>query len=279
MEPKILHNLLRCVQSNVERFSVNAALSAFVRDYRIGLQKGRSFYFTDADKAKIRCIIASEGVDPCTLSDAWNGLSRAEALRLGNNEKLTRMPVKQRRVAIKALRPVAPIYFGKKPVYLPAKCHLDLDRQEAGLFPDHDWIIVVENWECFNNIHIAADRLQFPGEKPVVVWRGDHSGTRADSMLTMIRSMSQPVAAFVDYDPAGMLIANSLPRLSAIVAPALDKLAVLLQDGLEDRYLEQAAVGQGKLDKTINPYVASVWKIIRQAGRAYPQEQFVRQSR
>ena len=275
MDAKLVQVLLRCVQTAQARFPLGAVLREFHHAYRIGLVDGRSIYFDESEKMRIRQILASEEIRPDTRPDAWQGLSRAEALTIGNNEKYTHEPVRRRRVAIKALRPEQPLVIRGRPLYLPAGCHVDADYLELDGLPAHDFIIVVENWECFGNIEVAAQRLRFPGTAPVVVWRGAKDGSRPDMMLEMLARSSQPVAAFVDFDPAGLVIALSLPRLSALVSPDLEELAILLKRGLADRYMAQIAGCQRTLNECTNPIVSRVWQVIRNSGRALPQEWFV----
>jgi|SRR5450759_807409 len=277
MEARLVMMLLRCVQSDSERFKVNASLDAFVREYgpRVGDRKGQSIYMTSAQKQVIRELLFSEGVSADTSPDAWDGLTRAEALSVGNNEKFTHEPVKRRRVAVKTLIPSRPLVLNGQSLLLPARCHVEVDYAELGDMAQHDWIVVVENWECFNDIHMAADSLAFPGQNPLIVWRGDKDSVRTDSMLAMLRNLKQPVAAFVDYDPSGMVIARSLPRLEVVVAPPHDALKKMMQRGLVERYMEQIAGCQAVLEKMDVACVAAVWDVIRLSGRALPQEIFL----
>lgn len=276
MEARTIKVLLRCVQSDEGRFRVNTSLHNFIDEYgpRVGSLKGSFVCLSPTQKQAIRAILVSEGVAPDTLPDAWSGVTRTEALALGNNEKFAQGPVRLRRVAIKSLRPSLPIVLNGQPAFLPVRTHVEADYAEIGGMTGHDWIIVVENWECFNDIHVAADRLSFPGQNPLVVWRGDKDTVRSDSMLVMIRNLHQPVAAFVDYDPSGMVIANALPRLEYIVAPPLDELARMMSDGLPNRYMVQIAGCQAVLEQCDKTCVADVWEVIRAAGRALPQEVF-----
>lgn len=277
MEARLVMMLLRYVQSDKDRFTVNASLDAFVREYgpRVGDRKGKSVYMTPAQKQVIRELLSSEGVSADTSPDAWDGLTRAEALSVGNNEKFAHEPVKRRRVAVKALLPSRPIVLNGQSLFLPARCHVEVDYAELGDMAQHDWIVVVENWECFNDIHLAADSLAFPGQNPLIVWRGDNDSVRADGMLAMLRNLKQPVAAFVDYDPSGMVIARSLPRLEMVVAPPHDALKKIMQRGLVERYMEQIAGCQAVLEKRDVACVAAVWDVIRLSGRALPQEIFL----
>lgn len=277
MDARLVKILLRCVQSDDERFTASITLKAFASEYgaRVGEHKGQSVYMTLTQKQAIRELLVSAGVNAGTPPDAWNGLTRAEALTIGNNEKFAQDPVRRRRVAVKALRPSWPLTLNGNSIFLPARCHIETDYAEIGATDQHDWIVVVENWECFNDIHLAADKLAFPGASPLVVWRGAKDGTRSDSMLAMVQAMSQPVAAFVDYDPAGIVIARSLPRLSHFVSPPIESLAEMMKNGLQDRYTAQIAYCQQSLTESDLGCMTEIWGVIRRAGKGLPQEWFV----
>lgn len=276
MDARTIQKLLRCVQMAGERVSMTATLKAFCDEHpTIGRQKGSSRYFGESDKDTLRQILISEGIDPSTSPDAWEGKTRSEALAFGNDEKLTSETVKRRRVAVKALTPSAPIDIGSGAIRLPARYHIEIDYETVSA-DAHDWIIVVENWECFNDIHLAADRLSFPGRSPLVVWRGDTSTTRADAMMEWLAGLNQPVAAFVHYDPSGLVIAASLPRLKGFVAPDLNELGRLLRkNGLHERFQAQLLSCQRALDLLSSPIIRPVWELIRREGRALPQEHFI----
>jgi hypothetical protein len=275
MDARTIRKLLQCAQTTEERVAMTQALEAFCTEHRtIGRRKGNWLYLTPSDKDTLRQILASEDINPATAPDAWEGRTRAEALALGNNEKLAHAPVKRRRVAIKPLISSASIDIGTGPLCLPPFCHLDVDYERISV-KVHDVIIVVENWECFDRIHLAAQYLAFPGTNPIVVWRGDASATRADAMLAWLSSLQQPVAAFVDYDPAGLVIAGALPRLTYLVTPELDKLERLLERGLPERFRSQLPTCQRILDETADPLITPVWRLIRSKGKALPQEHFV----
>lgn len=271
--------LLRCVQSSERKFRSSASLMAFCRQYEdIGSVDRDYVNLSDDDKVKIRAILASEGIDPATQPDAWKGISRSEALQLGGNEKLTNQPVMQRRVAVKSLGVGAPLWVGDTPLQLPRGCHLDADFLELDV-GRHDWIIVVENWETFERIELALPHLAFPGTSPVVVWRGAAGSIRADAMLAWINGLTHPVATFVDFDPYGLVIAATLPRLRQVIAPSVAVLKEMLKKGVRDRYLEQLATSKPFLDALDDDLIRPLWRVIENAGRALPQEIFTSSGR
>ena len=92
----------------------------------------------------------------------------------------------------------------------------------------------------------------------------------------LLKTLNRPVWAFVDYDPAGLVIALALPSLQGIIVPEVEVLAKLLdKHGLEDRYRMQLPAAAPSLDCTEHPAVAWLWPMLRQAGRALPQEIFI----
>lgn len=275
LDPRTIQVLLRVIQSPKDRFSRTEALSAFINTYQdIGRREGSSIYLTSADKDRIANILSAEKIGRDTPPDAWRGLSRTDALALGNNEKLSREPVRIRRIAIKALRTSQELALNGSPVVLPERCHVEADYDAIDISM-HDWIIVVENWESFNDVHMAINKLDFPGDNPIVVWRGDNSRTRADSVLNWVQGLSIPVAAFVDYDPKGLVIANGLPRLERIISPPLKSLRELLTTrGIRERYLSQIPYCQSMLDKAMNSQIRELWQEMTLVGKALPQEHF-----
>lgn len=266
--------LLRVVQSAEERFAASGVLKAFSADYRIGRSKGAGLLFAPEDKVRLREILRAEGIDPATDPAAWDEIARAEALRLGPDEKFASSPVKRQRVAIKTL-PGKPLHLDGQALVLPPACHLDVDGPPVAGLLAHETVLLVENWEPFNRIHDTNLDLSRAGENPLIVWRGDRSDTRTDHALALLRALAVPVWAFVDYDPAGLLIADRLPRLAGIVAPEPERLERDLAHGLAERYQAQLPTAAAALDASRNEPVRQLWAILRRHGRALPQELYL----
>ena len=269
--------LLRVVQSADERFSASKALGDFSTAYGIGRGKGAGLLFDANDKVRICEILRAEGIDPTTDPAAWDRLSRARALDLGPNEKFASAPVKRHRVAIKAL-PGTPVHLAGQALLLPPVCHLDLDGPTAAGLLDHDTALLVENWECFDQVHAIDLDLSRAGDNTLVIWRGDRSDTRVDAVIALLRALDVPVWAFVDYDPAGLLIADGLPRLAGILAPDPERLERDLLQGLPERYQTQLPMAAAILDASRHESVRRLWAIVRRYGRALPQERYIRRS-
>jgi hypothetical protein len=134
---------------------------------------------------------------------------------------------------------------------------------------------LVENWEPFNRIDDVDLDFSPAGDNPLVIWRGDRSDTRVDHALALQRALEVPVWAFVDYDPAGLLIADGLPRLAGIIAPEPERLERDLGHGLPERYQVQLPMAAAALDASRSEPVRRLWAVIRRYGRALAQERYL----
>lgn len=110
----------------------------------------------------------------------------------------------------------------------------------------------MENRQTFTELwQVRKDLLEEVSRtNPLVVFRGDAEiGSRADATHRLITSTDLPVFAFVDFDPAGMVIAAGLPRLDKLVSPGFDELGRLVRDyGLSERFMSQVAAAKMALE-------------------------------
>lgn len=276
MEKNLISSLLRLYHSEKSRFPAGAALSRFVETYGIGHAKGASLVFTERDKQDVAALLrATEGIDAATTtSTSWDALSRAESLDLGGNEKLTSSAVRQDRVAVRAL-PGRPLILGGREMHLPDGANLDIEWQRACCENGHDAVLVVENWEAFAGIERTTFDLSRAGANPLVLFRGSPV-YRQDHVAALLDQLALPVHAFVDFDPAGLVIALSLPGFVDLIAPAVDELQRAYRASTNtERYLSQLPEAQRILDAASHPSIAAHWRMLKAHGKALPQEYFL----
>lgn len=281
MEKRIVNTLLRIFHSTETRFSAGKGISAFCTEYNLGMRQGSSFVFTDAHKVEIGRILQGEfGINPITTNiESWKELGRAESLSLGRNEKFATRAVGEGRLRVKTL-PGRILQVAGGIWSLPERADLGMD---LGTILDkeirHDALLIIENLQTFHDIHqVNLDvMVNLPAHDPLVVFRGDaQGGAQVDAVHALVRYTKFPVFAFVDFDPAGLLIALNLPRLNEVLAPSLQDLAEIIQSqGIASRYLEQVAAAP-HVQKQIqaDARLASLWKVIHGTGKALPQEYF-----
>jgi hypothetical protein len=220
LDQKLAEAMQRILSRQDERYTLTATLQRLVDD-GIGTKRGKSVYFYERDRLAMREWLEAKGfsTEPVDMT----GMSRAERLEVTPHEKAGGETVKRKRISIKALAGQA-LVIGGQPINLPEESHLDVDWTMIVSQIGHRCIMVVENYENFNRIHETSFKLPVEYRSPLVVYRGDPHESRIDNVLAFLREAELPVLAFVDADPAGVVIAAGLPWLVGMVTPDLDTL-------------------------------------------------------
>ncbi|QLG88051.1 hypothetical protein HQ393_07130 [Chitinibacter bivalviorum] len=276
MEKSLIKTLLRIVHSPDEKTASSRGLAQFANTHQIGRQLGRSYIFSLADKQVIKELLKiEEGVDAdSTQPDAWDGLSRTDSLALGGNEKLSQACVRLNRVAVKALLG-RPLCLGDEKFNLPAASHLELDWQQVEELNRHDGVMLVENWEAFEKIHQLQFEPNIPSSNPLVLFRGMPQVYSQNYVVALLEKLKLPVFAFVDYDPAGLMIAVNTPCFTKLVMPPEAMLeAAFSKCTNSERFQKQLPETQALLEQCPHPDIRHYWQIYKRAGVALPQEYF-----
>lgn len=278
MSKSLVTSLLLIAQNHYDRYKATQGLEGFFEEYGIGFKKGRDFILSDNDIGRIKMYLDNEhGIHWTTPVDAWNGISRNKALELGGNEKFTRKKVRDFRVAVKSL-PGRPLLLGGESIQLPPGSNLDIEWGALIEQSGHDEILVIENWTNFEKTAKTPLLNDVPGN-PLVLYRGDPIyGNQYAAAL--VKALKKPVTAFVDYDPAGLVIANSLPGLKKMLCPQEDKLHGLFQRlktnvDNQERFIRQKSESIHCLAMLSNPQLKSLWKMFDGYGVALPQESLI----
>ncbi|MFY9259894.1 MAG: hypothetical protein WAO71_05220 [Gallionella sp.] len=279
MEKALIKTLLRICQSNESSYAHSKMLADFVREYNIGQAYGRVFNFTSQDKTEISILLEKiERVDEVTSPTQWDGLSRTESLAFGSNEKLSTAAVRDHRVAIKSL-PNQPLLLNGQRIFLPQGCNLDIDGRWVAQHCAHQTVLVVENWEAFERVHQVSFDLAAAGENPLVVFRGSPV-YQQNHLVALLQALKRPVFAFVDFDPAGLLLAQSLPYFQTLLMPPREILLTALKQCTNHaRYQAQLPPAASVLDQSTHPTIAEIWRTLQTVGTALPQEYFLRRER
>lgn len=278
MEKQLIISLLNVYHSENMRFSQSKSFLVFCQEYHLGRLEGKNLYFSAKDKQEIAALLLSEGIDAkTTCAESFRDKTRAQTTQLANNEKLNTANVRLHRVAIKTFHGKPLLWQHQAPSFLPLHTHLEMDYQQTGHLLAHETVIVVENWESFNQIDTMALDFSPAGDNPLIVWRGEQEGVRVDNALALLKIIQKPVWACVDYDPSGLIIAQSLPCFVGMIKPDLVELRAILSDnkGIYSRYLKQLNQSQLSLDVATHPDIVQLWQIIREFGKALPQEFFI----
>ncbi|KHO65906.1 hypothetical protein [Pseudomonas flexibilis] len=232
---RALHHLLR---NHLLEVACNATWQDIHRAFELGRVERRRLTFTPRERELLReeakRHFGWDLIEPLPAED------RIQAATQAIDEKLAPQRPDDGFVLAKGALP-APLPA------LPTGCALRvaLDQLEVAAIGS---VLVVENLDCFDQIH----RFQLPDNlgDALVLYRGHGAATRGTRQLLQRLPVSVPVVVFADYDPAGLVIAATLPQASHLLVPQLTP--ELLAKGsrehfqrqhLQARHLDNSALG------------------------------------
>lgn len=194
------------------------------------------------------------------------GGSRIILARQAGNEKMSRF-------GVTASRPTVPegcviIRDQVSPGYEIIPAHQAVARVKEGL-------ILVENWQAFEFFEDLVFPVPHEWMSYPVLYRGDPEA-KQDICEAVIRVTRGEVIVFPDYDPAGLVNALAVPRMSRILWPGRVALeaALPLAAISDEKYLRQVHAASAILSACTHPDVSAIWQIIRARGRVPAQEFF-----
>lgn len=276
MQKSLKKTLLLICQGARKEYPCSKGLEEFCEEFGLGRRLGTKRLFELGEIERIKGILKSQGgMDWRTDPDTLNDLTRAEASKISNNEKDSNRRVRDGRVAIKTLVDRS-LQFSHGSLSLPPGSNLDVNWRWVAEHARHDSVLVIENWECFEDSD-HVDLIQGLKGNPLVLYRGDPVYPN-DCSKALLEALGLPVFAFVDYDPQGIIIAKSLPGFVSMIAPPSEELDALVANGNSERFALQYPGVVGVLDNLADPSLQQIWSVIRKHGKALPQEQLVKKS-
>ena len=137
-------------------------------------------------------------------------------------------------------------------------------------------LLVVENLETFRALEAYAwiDRR---GLDVLAIYRGDMDLPNKDA-AEVIRGRPEPIWGFFDFDPAGLVMANSVPavRLERLILPSQAWLrrASNTPRGRQLFDSQFAAFGRS-LDHAAHPEFIALWHVMKSLRSAVTQERML----
>lgn len=137
-----------------------------------------------------------------------------------------------------------------------------------------DVVCWVENFETFRRLH-EYRWIAFESRAVLVLYRGDSRFSPRDA-LQCLRLRAEPVWAFVDFDPAGLLIANGVAseRLERLLHPGSEWLREAAADSSQGRalYAQQVDRCRGVLDGASSDIIREAWALLQGLRSGVTQE-------
>lgn len=201
------------------------------------------------------------------------GALRADLAKFGGlSEKSLSAAPHSGTIAIKCL---GCCLLGTTPLVTPPGSYFVV-TPEIGRHITCDRLMLIENLETFRHLE-QYTWIDFVNKNVMVIYRGDTALSTGDVSL-LLQTRSEPIWAFVDFDPAGLVIANSLPSdtLERLILPSWSSLR-FLADTPRGRQLfdDQYSYAQGALNRTVHPLLKSAWEVMLELRSGVTQERMM----
>ena len=217
LDQRLAELMQRLLSQEAGTTAVTGTSRRLADELNLGRIRGKTIYLSQGDHAEMRTLLSANGyaLSPVDL----NGLSRGDRLLAGTpNEKAGGEAVKRGRISVKTLAGQR-LLIGNQELLLPPRCHVDAEWRAVLDGMAHSAIMLVENYEAFDQIDQVSFDLPDEFTNPLVVYRGDRHESRQDNVIAFLDAVQLPTMAFVDIDPRGLHIAAGCPNLVGIVAP------------------------------------------------------------
>lgn len=278
---RVITFLLKLVQQRPLSKPLRDVARRLAEVHSIGTISGTTLLYSGADFVRAADLLRLNKIDPETSPDAWAERGRTDSGPLRGDEKWAGAAPSSGLVAVTCL-PGRPLLLSNTSLLLPAQSHIVLPVEEVANHCQHSALIVVENFESFRRCGLWNRRyISRCGSNPVFIFRGEKDGTRAGAVNELLRLSTLPVFGAFDFDPAGLGIALTLPRLVGLVGPSPAELDLHLSidretsSGRSDLYLMQYKQWARVLDGTSHPEVRTLWEVVRRYGEGVVQEAFL----
>lgn len=263
MKPQQVDFLRRLVADHPPRRPNRGVAAQAAEEEGIGRVQGSAVLYGAEDYQRAANTLKTRGYDVSAPPGAFR---RSNAPR-GGSEKTGAELVSQDLVA------VIPINMGAVPG--EGARFIVMTWQEAARL-DHEAILLCENLESFILLDAYTWMHAFiKGRKVLALFRGAPGLLRTGPPAQLLRETSTPVLGFFDFDPCGLCMAASVPRLETLCLPPWEELrsAVVAQERLH-LYSTQYHQCQAQLDGLPPGEISVLWKKMRLLAMGLNQEQF-----
>lgn len=222
--------------------------------YSLGTKVGRQVEYQEANFRMAESLLRNHDLPVAPLAAQ---ASRADVATFGGlSEKALSTAPHAGSVAIKCIGNCA---LDSSVLRTPDGSYLVV-TPEVGSRITCDRLLLVENLETFRQLD-RYNWIDYRGLTVLAIYRGDTALSTGDA-AKFVRKRTEPIWAFVDFDPAGLLIASALPvdRLERIVLPEIGWLrrAACTARGRQ-LFDVQESKARPSLERSEHPLVRTAW--------------------
>lgn len=251
--------------------SSGVAATFFCDNHGIGVCIGRRIEYQDKHYEAAERLLRLHDL-PVSPLDPFS--TRADVAQFGGlSEKSYSTAPHANSVSVKVL---GTCYLDDHLLYTPVGANLVLTKEQAFRVTCKR-IMLVENLESFRFLeeYLWIDRPNF---NVLVVYRGDKQAPLGDA-ASVVANRSEPIWAFMDFDPAGLAMANAMPfdRLEEILLPSADWIAVAANTARgRELFDAQETQYSATLNASSNPAVRRAWALMKRLRSGVTQERMRR---
>lgn len=264
LTPIQIEFLRRLANKKPKAATISKVAEFFSEDQRIGVRIGRRVEYSPRDHDRAALLLANHKQSLVTLP---TGATRAQAIeRPGVSEKVGTTAPHDNSVAVKCANGICRL--GEDA--LPHIGYTVLSLEEA-LLVQADRIMVVENLESFRWL-ARARWIDYKGLNVLAIYRGDPR-FKIKTALSLMFERPEPVWTYFDFDPAGLAMSLSLPRLERLILPPQELLGQLVRSA-NAGHLFSNQLGQYEvvLDGITTGPVEEAWRLMKSLRSGLPQE-------
>jgi len=262
--------LQRLVSERPERRRAGDAARFFCDHYSLGTAVGSQVeYRADHYEAAERLLRAHDLPVAFLGADA----TRADSAAFGGmSEKSLSVAPHSNSVAVKCLGRCT---LDGHELYAPQGSYLVLTTEQA-LRVTCQRLLVVENLETFRALEAYAwiDRR---GLDVLAIYSGDMGLPNKDA-AEVVKGRTEPIWGFFDFDPAGLVMANSVPpvRLERVILPSQAWLRRASNTARGRQLFDSQLAAFGRsLDRAVHPEVIALWHLMKSLRSAVTQERML----
>lgn len=207
---------LKVAQSPDTEFPRNKALESLAAR-GLGSVSGKVYRILREEKRDLKGWLSHQSIDWTTPWSAFEG-DRLKTAEVATDEKLSASTDSRERVLVGAIGPAVKVNGTSLPELEGS--HISLVTEFVRSI-ECDYLLLVENLPAFNSLYRLL--LNFKGHSVLAIYRGDPHrplGQKWASRMSVEKDIQ--LAAYTDYDPAGLTIALQAGASSIILPRVAD---------------------------------------------------------
>lgn len=267
LKPTEVLFLQRLLKDRPASRQANGIASAMCTHYSLGVAAGRHIVYLPHDWDLVENLLRSHDVPTVRLEGKEGRIEQAAFG--GISEKAFSEAPHADTVAIRVF---GACRLDDHALFTPPGCYLALTRAAARQIAC-DRLLVVENLDSFRRLERYA-WLDMQGMSVMAIYRGDNIFNARDAQVVILER-TEPIWAFFDFDPAGLMLANALPedRLESVLLPDFERLAELCDTPRgRELFNDQYGGCHRQLDASKNPLIGQPWNLLKRLQCGATQE-------